>query len=99
MDMKIFNQGLSVEATSAYIIIDALQNEGMEPRLSRVLTRWNISESALTRALADLLAHRVIALTTSSDETDPVYQTTPSFKWGPATPWPPPKGLPVFSDD
>lgn len=99
MDTRIFDQGLSMEATSAYIIIDALQNGGGSPHLSVIRPRWNGSEDDLAGALNDLLAHQVIALEPGSGEADPVYRATPYFRWKPTAPWPPPKGLPVFGDD
>lgn len=99
MDTRIFDQALSMEATSAYILIDALQTEGLSPRLSLVRPRWNGSEEDLAGALNDLLAHQVIALELSSGEADPVYRTTPYFRWKPTAPWPAPTGLPVFSED
>jgi hypothetical protein len=99
MDTKIFDQGLSMEAVSVYIIIGVLQNEGASPHLSLIRPRWNSSEEELAGALNDLLAHQVIALEPNSGEADPVYRTTPYFRWKPTAPWPAPKGLPVFSDD
>lgn len=99
MDTKIFCRGLSMESTSAYILIDALQNEGQKPKLSSIRSRWNGLEDDLIQALSDLLGHQVIALERSSGEADPVYRTNPSYRWGPTAAWPPPKGLPVFTDD
>lgn len=96
MDTKIFCQGLSMESASAYILIDALQNERRRPKLSSIKSRWNGSEDDLAQALYDLLGHQVIALEPGSGEADPVYRTNPSYRWGPVAAWPPPKGLPVF---
>lgn len=99
MDTKIFERGLSMEATSAYIIIGSLQSDGFKPGLSLIQARWNGSEDELIQALSDLLAQQIIALEPGSGEADPVYLAKPSYRWGPTAAWTPPKGLPVFTDE
>ena len=96
MDTKIFEQGLSVTAVSAYIIMAALVSESLEPALSAIRSRWHAPPTELEPSLAELLGWNVVALDPAGGETDPVYRLNPSFKWGPPRPWPKPKGLPVF---
>ena len=96
MDTKIFEQGLSVTAVSAYIIITVLAGEERAPALSAIRSRWHAPPAELEPSLAELLGWNVVALDPASGETDPVYRPNPSFKWGPPQPWPKPKGLPVF---
>lgn len=97
MDTKIFEQGLSVTAVSAYIIIAALVSESRRPALSTIRTRWHAPPAELAPALAELLDWGVISTSADSGEDDPVYAVNPVVAWGPRQPWPEPEGLPVFS--
>jgi len=96
MDTKIFEQGLSVTAVSAYIIMAALVSESREPALSAIRSRWHAPPDQLEPSLNELLNWNVAVSDASAGETDPVYRLNPSFKWGPKQPWPEPRGLPVF---
>lgn len=99
MDTKIFNQGLAVEAVSAYILICAIRTEGRSATRSAILERWNAGEDAMNQALGDLKAYNVIYLDPQSGELDPIWLVNPFTKWGYSRPWPEPKGLPVFTED
>lgn len=99
MDTKIFNQGLSVEAVSLYILICAIRTEGRAALRSAILERWNSSEDDLNRALGELKDYNVICLDPHSGELDPAWLVNPFQKWGYPQPWPAPKGLPVFNKD
>ncbi|MDL2259952.1 hypothetical protein LJB99_03650 [Deltaproteobacteria bacterium OttesenSCG-928-K17] len=96
MDTRIFDQGLSVNAVSSYILICALRVEGGEARRSVVLTRWNAGPEELDQAVAELLELNVVSIDTQAGESDPAYIPISYHRWGRRQPWPEPKGLPVF---
>ena len=54
MDRKIFEMNLSVEATSAYILICTLAESGAPVTIESAASFWNDSPEALTKALAEL---------------------------------------------
>jgi hypothetical protein len=60
MDRKIFEMNLSVEATSAYILICTLAESGTPVTIESAASFWNDSHEALTRALEELDRRRVI---------------------------------------
>ena len=96
MDTKIFDQGLSVTAVSAYIIITALTAESRRPALSAIRSRRHAPPDQLDPSLAELLGWNVIEFAAGTGEADPVYKLNPSYLWGKPQPWPELKGLPVF---
>ncbi|MFP3870591.1 MAG: hypothetical protein ACLFVT_06905 [Syntrophobacteria bacterium] len=60
MSQKIFRMNLSVEATSAYILICTLAEGGAPVTIESVESFWNGSAEALAGALDELDRHRVI---------------------------------------
>ena len=60
MDREIFNLNLSVEATSAYILICNLAESGTPITIESAGTFWNDSPEALVSALAELKGHCII---------------------------------------
>ena len=60
MNRKIFALDLSVEATSAYILICTLAESGAPVTIESAGSFWNDSPEALTRALDELNRHGVI---------------------------------------
>ncbi|MGD8370813.1 MAG: hypothetical protein PVF76_03295 [Syntrophobacterales bacterium] len=60
MDRKIFSLNLSVEATSAYILICTLADSGTPVTIESAETFWNDSPEALTRAIEELNRHHII---------------------------------------
>lgn len=60
MDRKIFNLNLSVEATSAYILICNLAESGAPITIESAGTFWNDKPEALVSALEELKGHRII---------------------------------------
>jgi hypothetical protein len=60
MDQKIFSLNLSVEATSAYILICNLAESGAPVTIETAGTFWNESPEALARALEELNRHRIL---------------------------------------
>ena len=60
MDRKIFSLNLSVEATSAYILICNLAESGTPITIESAGTFWNDRPEALVSALEELDRHRII---------------------------------------
>jgi hypothetical protein len=60
MNQKIFTMELSVEATSAYIVICSLAEGGAPVTIESVSAFWNAAPEALTAALRELGNHRII---------------------------------------
>jgi uncharacterized protein YdeI (YjbR/CyaY-like superfamily) len=60
MDRKIFSLNLSVEATSAYILICNLAESGTPITIESAGTFWNDTPEALVSALEELDRHRII---------------------------------------
>ena len=82
MDTQIFNQNLSVTATSAYIIISALMGEGIRPEMGLIEARWNASAEELEQALADLRALNIIERHPGPNGAEPIYIVNPASLWG-----------------
>jgi hypothetical protein len=59
MDNAIFDLKASVPATSLYILICSMLDEGQSPTLDRARVQWNGSEENLNNALDELI-HRGI---------------------------------------
>lgn len=81
MDTQIFNQGLSVMATSAYIIIAALLGDGMKPAMTAIRERWNSTPEALDRSLAELSGLNIIERHPGPAGGDPIYIVNPASMW------------------
>jgi hypothetical protein len=60
MDQKIFSMDLSVEATSAYILICTLVEGGAPVTIESAGSFWNGTPETLSQALAELSRHRII---------------------------------------
>jgi hypothetical protein len=60
MDRKIFSLNLSVEATSAYILICNLAESGTPITIESAGTFWNDTPEALVNALEELSRHSII---------------------------------------
>ncbi len=82
MDTQIFNQGLSVTATSAYIIISALWGDGVKASGEAIGQRWNASPAELEQALAELTALNIIERHSGADG-QIIYLVNPASLWGP----------------
>ena len=83
MDTQIFRLGLGVLPTSVYIIIAALQADGVKPELSAIASRWNEKPQALDEALAELQNLNIIVRHPGQAENDPVYLVNPASLWAP----------------
>lgn len=81
MDRNIFKlKELSMEATSAYIIIASVVGENAAPSLDIIRARWNASEEKLDLALKELSDRNVIVYR-SGPAGEPLYYPKPSSFW------------------
>ncbi|MDR2724932.1 MAG: hypothetical protein LBC90_02465 [Candidatus Adiutrix sp.] len=83
MDTQIFNQGLSVLAVSAYILITALVGDGVRPDRSAISARWNARTEELDQALAELLALNIVEPHPGPDGPATIWLVNPASLWGP----------------
>lgn len=60
MDQKIFEMGLSVNATSAYILLESLAEADSPVTLDRARAMWNATPEELVRAVEELAGRKVI---------------------------------------
>ena len=79
MDQKIFTLNLSVEATSAYILICTLAESGAPVTIESAGSFWNDTPEALTRALEELNRHRVIYEKLDSNQMRQFYVNPPGL--------------------
>jgi hypothetical protein len=77
MDKAIFNLGLSTEATSLYILIEALVSEGKEVSFPACEARWTSDCAEMATAMAELEARGVV------DVTDGKIEIKDSHAWRP----------------
>jgi predicted ATPase len=84
MDQKIFTLNLSVEATSAYIVICTLAESGTPVTIESAGSFWNDSPEALIRALEELNHRRVIFEELDSKQMRQYFLNQPDL-WDPAT--------------
>ena len=83
MDTQIFNQNLSVMATSAYILIAALMGDKVKPEMTAIRARWNAAPEELDLALSELRALNIIERHPGMDGGEPIYIVNPASLWGP----------------
>ena len=60
MDRNIFKMNLSVEVTSAYILVASLMEQNIRPSLEEIRQRWTKSEAELDQALAELVRRNIL---------------------------------------
>jgi hypothetical protein len=80
MDRKIFRLNLSVEATSAYILICNLADSGTPITIESAGTFWNDEPEALVDALEELIRHRIIFEAQDANQMRQYY-LNPSDRW------------------
>ena len=80
MDRKIFKLNLSVEATSAYILICNLAESGAPTTIESVGTFWNDKPEALVSALKELDRHGIIFEAQDANQMRQYY-ANPSDRW------------------
>ncbi len=76
MDRAIFNLNVSVEATSLYILLCALNDEGTPVTLKAAKGRWNSEENALHGAARELMGQGVLQSSELPDEETLLYINT-----------------------
>lgn len=76
MDQQIFKQGLSVPATSLYLLIDSLSDSGARLDRETVLRVWNAPAEDLDQAFAELVARRIAGADASG-----VWYVRPASDW------------------
>ncbi len=79
MDRNIFKMNLSVEVTSAYILVASLMEQNIRPSLEEIRQRWTKSEAELDQALAELVRRNI--LKTSNIQKTDLYYLNPSSLW------------------
>ena len=80
MDRKIFSLNLSVEATSAYILICNLAESDTPITIESAGTFWNDKPAALVSALEELVRHRIIFEVLDANQMRQYY-LNPSDRW------------------
>jgi hypothetical protein len=80
MNREIFNLNLSVEATSAYILICNLAESGTPITIESAGTFWNDKPEALVSALEELKCHRIVFEAQTSNQMRQYY-LNPSDHW------------------
>jgi hypothetical protein len=61
LDTRIFDLDMSVEATSAYIVIDKVAHSGIAVTLDAIRPYWNSGEKALHESMDELQKRGVVA--------------------------------------
>lgn len=79
MNRKIFALNLSVEATSAYILICTLADSGTPVTIESAGTFWNDTPEALVNALEELNRHRIIYEALDSNQVRHYYLNPPDL--------------------
>ena len=77
MDRQIFNMQLSIEATSAYIVVASLTGENLRPTLEYIQARWTSTPEALEAALNELMGRHILEQVVGSHG-EPLYYPAPS---------------------
>ncbi len=80
MNQKIFSLDLSVEATSAYILICTLAESGTPVTIESAGSFWNDTPEALARALEELNRHRIIYEELDANKMRQYYLNSPA-RW------------------
>jgi hypothetical protein len=80
MDRAIFDLKASVEATSLYILLCALLDQGEVPTLNRATAQWNGSRASLIAAADELILRCVLRGDQSSNGDQPL-ELNPREKW------------------
>lgn len=83
MDTQIFKLGLGLLPTSVYIIIAALQADGVTPDFTAISSRWNEKPQALEEALGELRELNIIVRHQGAREGEPIYLVNPASLWAP----------------
>ena len=80
MDRAIFDLEASIEATSLYILLSALSDQGLSLNLKTARFRWNGAEEELFNAAEELVKRGVLHATLPITEETPLH-INPSNEW------------------
>jgi hypothetical protein len=80
MDTQIFNLKLSMFATSLYILICALVNDGVMATEEAISARWNDTDETLKSAMAELQLWRVVEKKAGPEELT-AFSPNPASVW------------------
>jgi len=80
MDRAIFDMNLGLEATSLYILICALCDQGETPTMDRIRVQWNGSIEKLLEAAEELVHHGIADGSLPIRENEPLH-INPREKW------------------
>ena len=80
MDRGIFNLEASVEATSLYILLCALADQGEPLTLDRAAVQWNGTKEDLLKAANELIRRRVLTGNQPLTQ-DKLLQLNPADQW------------------
>jgi hypothetical protein len=80
MDRAIFALKASVEATSLYILLCALLDQGAPPTLEHARAKWNGTDTNLATAAQELMQRGVLETLDPITEETPL-TVNPSSKW------------------
>ncbi|MBC7359983.1 MAG: hypothetical protein H5U10_15740 [Desulfacinum sp.] len=81
MDRAIFQLKAGVEATSLYILICALVDEGKAATLENVRNQWTGSDEALSAGLEELIRLGVLSPAPPDGQTPLKVRPTESWNW------------------
>jgi hypothetical protein len=77
MDRAIFNLGTSVEATSLYILLCALLDQGESLTLDRAGVQWNGTREELKKAAEELAERGVLSASKPLTQDQPLQLNSP----------------------
>jgi hypothetical protein len=80
MDRAIFDLKATVEATSLYILLCALVDQGETPTLNRATVQWNGNRESLARAAEELMERSVLEKSQPMDGDRPL-KINPKEEW------------------
>lgn len=81
MERAIFQLKASVEATSLYLLVCALMDEGIPATLQNIRVRWTESEEALSAAAEELVQRGVLASFPKDEKTPVTLEPVESWEW------------------
>lgn len=80
MDRAIFQLNASVEATSLYILICALLDQGESPTVERACVQWHGTRETLLKAAEELVQRGVLEAPLPASHDEPL-KLTPKERW------------------
>jgi hypothetical protein len=76
MEQRIFEMGLTVQATSLYLLLVSLAQAGAPLTRANVLNFWNAAEPDIDQAFAELVVRRV-----TGTEAGGAWRVRPTAEW------------------